>query len=567
MIVLDSEDESDDFKARPQRKRRSLCLSSSRLALRRSRSAGTASPSVQAERRSPEPFSPAPASQRGGGAQVQGATPRRGPAKAAAPEASPPQPAKKPRGRLSNGGTEDDAQNILENESDLPNFSLFGGFEDLEVSEEDEGERQGEGGGEPSSQGPLEPPSWEAEAAGEAAWPPPPRTSPPPRPSPPRAADVPAPRGGAGPARRSDVVSLDEDEDDDELLVDPFEENDLARRKRLSAGGPAPAFTTAAAELARGRRASGQGAGRSATLEEEESFEVLEVDDDDDDDGGDNGNGGHGGRKQDLWHPAKVPTNANEGARGGFFSRRQPPSGALGGGGSLALSPSKRVMGPPSTISSGSGPGERDRDLSLVLGEDDPVSDPDDLFGTFAAAPATMAPAPAATGAVGQSRLERSVAEQYARSPGRRFSEGEGQGDTRWLARLPNFLPISALLRSQDHAEPVYVQYNQQFMYQNGRGGANAEDFIAESASKRHKKRQQSDYGGAGGSGGGGGGGDSRWITRNGVPTFCTASQYLTGTRAYKAYEKTKGKGKGTRKTGASTARRAAPKKRRFRRK
>ena len=125
-----------------------------------------------------------------------------------------------------------------------------------------------------------------------------------------------------------------------------------------------------------------------------------------------------------------------------------------------------------------------------------------------------------------------------------------GHDDYSWMDRLPHYTPISVLERSYGRSgDPVYVQYKQQFAYKKGAAGDGSdgeEDFVQEPTSRGKGKRK-----GKGKKGGAQKGGHSEevdegnsyWITQGGRPAFVTASQVLTGTKAYKAYGKTK-KGK-----------------------
>mmetsp|Transcript_11959 Transcript_11959/g.30520 ORF Transcript_11959/g.30520 Transcript_11959/m.30520 type:complete len:412 (-) Transcript_11959:597-1832(-) len=147
-----------------------------------------------------------------------------------------------------------------------------------------------------------------------------------------------------------------------------------------------------------------------------------------------------------------------------------------------------------------------------------------------------------------------------------------------WLDRLPHYRPISVLSGAAFDAEPVYVQYKHQFTYAKaaaspaGGGDASEGAALADAlvATRRRKKgrakgrraragqassagtkrrgkapaaaeaeaaprtkakaRGSVDAGAAGASAG-------RWVTKEGAKMFITASQALTGTRAYKAYQ------------------------------
>ena len=108
--------------------------------------------------------------------------------------------------------------------------------------------------------------------------------------------------------------------------------------------------------------------------------------------------------------------------------------------------------------------------------------------------------------------------------------------DVAWQDRLRNFKPIRVLDRSYGTgSEPVYIQYKKQFPSEDK--GNISQGRAGSSTSAKGKGRRS----------GGGGETDfeSRWITQSdGTRGFVTATQVLTGSKAYKAYEKSKGKGK-----------------------
>ena len=120
--------------------------------------------------------------------------------------------------------------------------------------------------------------------------------------------------------------------------------------------------------------------------------------------------------------------------------------------------------------------------------------------------------------------------------------EAEGFGgdreDLSWLDRLPNYKPISVLNRTygSDQREPLYIQYTQQFPDRQAGNGAGAS--TSTGAGRGRKRGQDQEEGDQGGGGYG-------WITQEGGrKAFVTATQVLTGSKAYKEYEKTKKKKK-----------------------
>ena len=405
------------------------------------------------------------------------------------------------------------AADLLENESDLPNFNLFGdcdfGTDDDEGNnvggQEEEGGRREE---EPSrAEGGVSPATnrMDAEPAAVSR-------------SPLFLDDEEdlAVEDSQQPQSLGTAVLISDDDDDD-LLVQPFNgeearrESGRDRLRRASREGTtsrAPEGAEAKDVVAdseeedvcfgRRRRASGRVAGPITT--------VLVEDRDDD---GDAMQGEKvvidSGKEEDLIVMDDDGDACEEVAPRAHPSSRPP------------FSPSKRVMSSP--------PQEQRSPLASVRGVRSSLSS----FSPIPMFAASRASAPGL--ATPSSPVDRPAG---------------GHDDYSWMDRLPHYTPISVLKRSYGRSgDPVYVQYKQQFAYKKGAAGDGSdgeEDFVQEPTSRGKGKGKK------GGAQKGGHSeevdeGNSYWITQGGRPAFVTASQVLTGAKAYKAYGKTK-KGK-----------------------
>ncbi|QDZ24857.1 hypothetical protein A3770_15p73750 [Chloropicon primus] len=419
--------------------------------------------------------------------------------------------------------TSDAAEDILENESDLPNFSLFEDNFDFGSggSEEEEEKREG-----------VDPARDLAQGGGGG--------------------------GSGGRVEQEKLISQDDEEnleidetdeekarddetpfvmsdDDDSLLVQPFNET-----RKVSSQGQGRRFSRILHRVEEERSPAGQHQGDYAqasplrkslverkggeaeptkafmdseednlcfghqrkspqplSLAEVEEEDEIVIDSDESDDEYRMGGARHEWPKGEHGRPVLIEDDECEeaGPRGAL-----PPPRSLA---SPSFSPTKRVMGTP-------------------------LAGARSLSSRSRAPPKNFSPIPM----VGCARGD---------APGGRsdLQENADQSDLGWLDRLPNFKPISVLTRSYtSSADPVYIQYSQQFAYKARGGGTSGADeeepFIQQTSSRGRKKGKgkanDEDF-------------NSHWITQEGgKKAFVTASQVLTGAKAYKAYEKAKGK-------------------------
>ena len=420
------------------------------------------------------------------------------------------------------------AADLLENESDLPNFNLFGdcdfGTDDDEGNnvggQEEEGGRREE---EPSrAEGGVSPATnrMDAEPAAVSR-------------SPLFLDDEEdlAVEDSQQPQSLGTAVLISDDDDDD-LLVQPFNGEEarresgrdrLRRASRECTTSRAPEGAEAKDVVADSeeedvcfgrRRSSGRIAGAiSAVLVEEDDDgvaiegEKVVIESGNEEEEEDYGGGWDG--EEDLI----VMDNDGDGCE--KVAPRAHPSSRP------PFSPSKRVMSSP--------PQEQRSPLASVRGVRSSLSS----FSPIPMFAASRASAPGL--ATPSSPVDRPAG---------------GHDDYSWMDRLPHYTPISVLERSYGRSgDPVYVQYKQQFAYKRGAAGDGSdgeEDFVQEPTSRgKGKGKGKGKKGGAqkGGHSEEVDEGNSYWITQGGRPAFVTASQVLTGAKAYKAYGKTK-KGK-----------------------